>query len=100
MSRDAILKQYSDVQKASEIDVDLDVEYKQLARVGMTKGEIDAAKQIITNNKVSDGVGGENTLWKLVQSIGAVANSETVTQRRSKELAEISGILMNRVNVR
>lgn len=100
MSRDAILKQYSDVQKASEMDVDLDAEYKQLARVGMTKGEIDAAKQIITNNKTSDGVGGENTLWKLVQSVGAVANSETVTQRRSKELAEISGILMNRVNLK
>jgi hypothetical protein len=100
MSRDNIMKTSVNIQEASAIVVDLDVEFKQLQKLhgvgkGLSKVEIDGVKKVITNNKVEDGVQGENTLWKLAQGVGAMAHDTTA--RRQRELAEISGDLLKRI---
>jgi hypothetical protein len=85
------------IQRASDMTVELDKEFKLLPKSGMFNAEIDQLKEVITNNKVEDGVQGENTLWKLAQGIGAVANVSE-NERRKRELQEISGKLMHRVS--
>ncbi len=50
MNTDSIMKQASTVQKASDIEVDFDTEFKQLSRVDMRKGEVEQVKDIITSN--------------------------------------------------
>jgi len=96
LNKEAIVKNVTDIQKASAMTIDLDVEFKKLAKVGLTKGEVTQTKEIITNNRTDDGVQGENTLWKLAQGIGAIAR--TAEQRRKRELEEISGSLFARIN--
>lgn len=48
-------------------------------------------------NDPDDGVQGGATLWKLTQAI--TAHARELEPRRSRELHEISGALLNRVKV-
>ena len=99
MNRDSIMKASVVVQEASSIVVDFEAEFTKLARVNeLSKKEIEKVKYVITNNRVEDGVQGENTLWKLCQGISAIGNQSDVDARRQKELAEISGKLLRRLN--
>jgi hypothetical protein len=48
-------------------------------------------------NNPEDGTQGGSTLWKLTQAI--TAHARDLDDRRSRELHEISGQLMNRVHL-
>ena len=74
---------------------DLDKEFRLLPKLGVNKGEIEEAKIVVMNNNPDDGVQGSNTLWKLAQSVSAVARNKG--ELRQRELEEISGQLLSRV---
>ena len=97
MSPNYFAKAAYQIQGASEIEVNLEEEFKKLPKMGFNKSEIEEAKVIVTNNKEEDGVTGQNTLWKLVQATTAVAR--TKDGRRQRELQDLSAKLMERVRV-
>lgn len=98
VSVDSLNRRFTEVQDATFVDIDVEKEIKLLPKVGLTLAESDAVRSVITNNRPDDGVQGENTLWKLVQAVSAVANQESVTATRARELTEVAGKLMNRVS--
>lgn len=94
--KDNIMQRAIEIQGASEIDVDFDKELKALVQKGsMLKNESREVEKLLTNGNPDDGVVGGATLWKLTQGITAFAREQTPA--RSRELHEISGLLMNRV---
>jgi hypothetical protein len=97
-SRDAIMQKAIEIQGASAIDVDLDLELKKLVKVGsLNRLEQEGVQKILMHGNYEDGMQGGATLWKLSQSI--TAHARELDPRRSRELHEISGMLMNRVKV-
>jgi len=97
-SRDAIIQKAIEIQGASGIDVDFDSELKKLVKVGsLTKGENENVQKILMHSNPNDGMQGGATLWKLTQAI--TAHARELDDRRSRELHEISGQLMNRVKL-
>ncbi|GHT54452.1 hypothetical protein FACS189451_11780 [Bacteroidia bacterium] len=97
-SRDAIMQKAIEIQGASEIDVDLDSELKKLVKVGsLGKSDSESVQKILMRNNPEDGTQGNSTLWKLTQAI--TAHARELDDRRSRELHEISGQLMNRVKL-
>ena len=97
-SRDAIMQKAIEIQGASGIDVDFDSELKKLVKVGLlSKGENENVQKILMKNNPEDGTQGGSTLWKLTQAI--TAHARELDDRRSRELHEISGQLMNRVKL-
>lgn len=96
-SRDALAKKAFEVQRASAVDVDFETELKRLVKGGkLLKAEQEGVEKLIMNNNPEDGVYGAATLWKLTQAI--TAHARELTPERTRELHEISGELMNRVN--
>lgn len=94
--KDNIMQRAIEIQGASEIDVDFDKELKTLVQKGsMLKNESREVEKLLMNGNPDDGVVGGATLWKLTQGITAFAREQTPA--RSRELHEISGLLMNRV---
>jgi hypothetical protein len=97
-SRDAIMQKAIEIQGASNIDVDLDSELKKLVKVGsLGKSDSENVQKILMRNNPEDGTQGGSTLWKLTQAI--TAHARDLDDRRSRELHEISGQLMNRVRL-
>jgi hypothetical protein len=97
-SRDAIMQKAIEIQGASEIDVDFDAELKKLVKVGfLHKSESENVQKILMHNNYDDGMQGDSTLWKLTQAITAHARDLDIC--RSRELHELSGMLMNRVKI-
>jgi len=97
-SRDAIMQKAVEIQGASGIDVDFDSELKKLVKAGsLSKGENENVQKILMRSNPDDGMQGGSTLWKLTQAITAYARE--LDDRRSRELHEISGQLMNRVKL-
>ena len=97
-SRDAIMQKAIEIQGASNIDVDFDSELKKLVKIGsLHKSESEGVQKILMRNSPYDGTQGDSTLWKLTQAITAHARDLDV--RRSRELHELSGMLMNRVKL-
>jgi hypothetical protein len=95
-SRDAIMQKAIEIQGASQIDVDFDSELKKLVKVGLlSRGENENVQKILMRSNPEDGMQGGSTLWKLTQAI--TAHARELDDRRSRELHEISGQLMNRV---
>lgn len=87
-----------EIQGAAEIDVDFDQELKRLVKAGsLLKSEGESVEKILMRNDPDDGVQGGATLWKLTQAI--TAHARELKPRRSRELHEISGALLNRVKV-
>lgn len=62
---------------------------------GLNEVVINKVQRMIENKAV--GVQGGATLWKLTQAI--TAHARELEPRRSRELHEISGALLNRVKV-
>jgi hypothetical protein len=94
-SKDAIMQKAFEIQRASAIDVDFDSEIKKLVKVGsLNKSESEGVQKILMHNQYEDGMQGNSTLWKLTQAITAHGRGLDVC--RSRELHELSGILMNR----
>jgi hypothetical protein len=97
-SRDAIMQKAIEIQGASNIDVDFDSELKKLVKVGsLHKSESEGVQKILMRNNPHDGTQGDSTLWKLTQAI--TAHARDLDARRSRELHELSGMLMNRVKI-
>jgi hypothetical protein len=97
-SRDAIMQKAIEIQGASNMDVDFDSELKKLVKVGsLHKSESESVQKILMRNNSSDGTQGDSTLWKLTQAI--TAHARDLDDRRSRELHELSGMLMNRVKI-
>jgi hypothetical protein len=97
-SKDAIMQKAIEIQEASNVDVDLDTELKKLVKAGsLHKSENEGIQKILMGNNPEDGAGGGATLWKLTQAI--TAHARDLDDRRSRELHELSGMLMNRVKI-
>lgn len=87
-----------EIQGASEIDVDMSDELRRMVTKGsLLKNESDSIEKILMNNNPADGVQGAATLWKLTQGMTAFARD--AEPRRSREIHEISGQLLNRVKL-
>ena len=95
-SREVIMQKAIEIQGASEINVDFEAELKKLVKGGsLHKSENEGIQKILMHNNYDDGMQGGSTLWKLTQAITAHARELDVC--RSRELHELSGMLMNRV---
>ena len=87
-----------EIQGASEIDVDFDHELKNLVKNGsLLKQEKEEVEKVLMRNDPNDGVQGGATLWKLTQAI--TAHARELSPERSRDLHEITGALLNRVNI-
>jgi hypothetical protein len=94
--RENIMQKAIEIQGASEIDVDMNDELKRLVKSGsLLKSDSESVERILMHNNPDDGVQGGATLWKLTQAI--TAHARELEPRRSRELHEISGALLNRV---
>lgn len=97
-SRDAILQKAIEIQGAGEIEVDFDTELRKLVKAGsLHKSEGESVQKILMQANPGDGIQGDSTLWKLTQAI--TAHARELDDRRSRELHELSGMLMNRVRI-
>lgn len=97
-SNETIRAKAVEIQKASEMEVDLSKELTNLVRKGsLLKNEGSEVEKLLVNNRPGDGLEGSSTLWKLSQGINAFARDLDQDQKRSRELQEISGELLNRV---
>jgi len=95
-SREAIMQKAIEIQGASGINVDFDTELKKLVNAGsLNKSESEGVQKILMHNHYGDGMQGDSTLWKLTQAI--TAHGRELDVCRSRELHELSGVLMNRV---
>jgi len=94
--KENIMQKAIEIQGASEIDVDFNEELKRMVKAGsLLKSDSDSVEKILMRNNPDDGVQGGATLWKLTQAI--TAHARELDPRRSRELHEISGALLNRV---
>ena len=92
-----IKKRMFEIQDATEVEVDMSGEIVKLQKTAkITKDESKGIADILMANKPEHGVQGESTLWKLTQGITAYANVIDNAER-TRQLAEVSGELMNRV---
>jgi hypothetical protein len=94
--RENIMQKAIEIQGASEIEVDMNDELKRLVKAGsLLKSDSESVEKILMRNNPDDGVQGGSTLWKLTSAI--TAHARELEPRRSRELHEISGALLNRV---
>lgn len=91
-SREGIQRRAIAIQKASEEAVDMDLEFKKLAKVQLSKGEIEETKQLLVKAAPEDGVQGEASKWKLASAITAMARDKS--DRRKREIEAIAGSLI------
>ena len=97
-SRESIMQKAVEIQGASEVNVDFDAELKKLVKIGsLHKSESENVQKILMHNNHGDGMQGDSTLWKLTQAI--TAHAREADTRRSRELHELSGTLMNRIKL-
>ena len=96
-SPDFVRMKALEIQGASEMVVDIDKELKILRKKELKEDEIVEISKTLMNNNIEDGIQGENSLWKLVQGITAV--SRNAEPQRMREMQEIAGTLMDRVQV-
>lgn len=96
-SRDNLQRKVREIELAGAYDVDLSRELSNLQKNGnLLKSEADSITQLFMRNREDDGLTGENTLWKLVQ--GITAQARELEPRRSRELHDLAGSLLDRVN--
>lgn len=96
-SKESITRKALEIQGASDMEVDMEMELKGLQRGKLSKEEAKGVEKILMASRKDDGVTGESTLWKLVQ--GITAHSRELEPRRQRDLQEIAGDLMNRVKL-
>ena len=92
-SDERIASEIRRIKKASKVEIDGHEYLERLNKNGLIlKGELEEAEQVMINNRTRDGVQGEMTLWKLSQSISAIARKKEPIRQR--ELMEIGGKLL------
>lgn len=86
-----------EIQVASSKEVDFTQELSRLMKANkLLKTEGEGVQKLLLNNNPDDGLAGGPSLWKLTQAITAFARD--VEPQRCRELHELSGELLNRVN--
>jgi len=97
MSPNYLMERIAEIQKASSVEIDLNNEFSRLFSTGkMMKTEVEMLKNVITASRPEDGITGGNTLLKLSQGVGRVA--QDVDADRKRELDELAFSLMVRKN--
>lgn len=89
---EAQLNMISKIQDASAVELDLLAEVKKLPKVGLTIGESEAVGKLLIENDPDNGLQGKPSLWKLVQSMTAMAR--TAEPERGRELEYIAGQML------
>lgn len=79
------------IQKASSNIIDIEKEIIKLPKVGILKEEIEEIKNVLIAGRSEDGLYGEPTSWKFINSITAVARD--AQEERKRELEALSGRL-------
>lgn len=98
-SKENIMQKAIEIQEASEVEVDFENELKRLVKANkLLKNESEGVQKLLMNNNPDDGLQGGASLWKLTQAITAYGRD--LDSSRTRELHEISGELLNRVNRR
>lgn len=95
-SPDVIFQKATEVQRASEMDLDINRELKALQKTNLSKQEVKEVEEVLVQGNPDDGVKGEATLWKLINGVTAVARDKE--PRRKREMQEVAGKLMERVS--
>lgn len=67
-----------------------------MQRGSLLKSEVEGIQKLLMHNSPEDGLGGGPSLWKLTQAVTAYARK--LSPQRCRELHELSGELLNRVN--
>lgn len=97
-NKNHLLQKAVEIQEACEVEVDFDTELRRMVKAGsLLKSDGENIEKILMRGDPADGVQGGSTLWKLTQAI--TAHAREAEPRRSRELHEISGALLNRIKV-
>ena len=95
--RDNIRRKVLEIKAAAAKEVNFTQEMERLMQKGrLLKTENEGVRKLLMNNNPDDGLAGGPTLWKLTQAITAYARE--TQPARQRELHELSGELLNRVN--
>jgi len=95
--RDNIRRKALEIKAAAAKEVNFTQELERLMQKGrLLKTENEGVRKLLMNNNSDDGLAGGPTLWKLTQAITAYARE--AQPARQRELHELSGELLNRVN--
>ena len=95
--RDNIRRKALEIKAAAAKEVNFTQELERLMQKGrLLKIENEGVRKLLMNNNPDDGLAGGPTLWKLTQAITAYARE--TQPARQRELHELSGELLNRVN--
>lgn len=95
--RDNIRRKALEIKAAAAKEVNFTQELERLMQKGrLLKTENEGVRKLLMNNNPDDGLAGGPTLWKLTQAITAYARE--TQPARQRELHELSGELLNRVN--
>lgn len=95
--RDNIRRKALEIKAAAAKEVNFTQELERLMQKGrLLKTENEGVRKLLMNNNPDDGLAGGPTLWKLTQAITAYARE--AQPARQRELHELSGELLNRVN--
>lgn len=95
--RDNIRRKALEIKTAAAKEVNFTQELERLMQKGrLLKTENEGVRKLLMNNNPDDGFAGGPTLWKLTQAITAYARE--TQPARQRELHELSGELLNRVN--
>lgn len=79
---------------ATEIEIDIVQEVKQLPKMGVQLGEVEMLNKVLMESNPEDGIQGKNTLWKFAQGLTAVANKVESADRK-RDLQDIASSLMS-----
>lgn len=88
-------KQIQLINKAVNTEVDNEKMIKKLPSNIINKKDVEGIKNILMNNKIEDGVYGENNLWKFTQAISAYGRNCEETKKR--DIEQLSGKLLETV---
>jgi len=98
LSTEKIREEIMRVQQASDTVIDMAGELKKLTKNVLGKGEVETITELLSNSRAEDGLTGAGTRFKLSQAVGTLANLDTVTPVRARELQEIAGAILGKVS--
>jgi hypothetical protein len=63
--------------------------------MGVLKDEVDEIGSLLMANRIEDGLQGEATMWKFVQSVSAIGRDKSPL--RNREIQDIAGKLLENI---
>lgn len=98
-SEQRILGEVAKIQKASGVEINAKSYLERMFKENkLFRNEVEEAEMVMLNNRLEDGIQGASTLWKLTQSISAIARSKEPLRQR--ELIEVAGSLLPEVSTK